>query len=909
MIHKARKLLAGGTAYGIALTLAMATAARLGMLDNLERWFYDRRAAICQLFTPPPTDRLVHLDIDDAAMDAIGAWPWHRSALAQMVDELHLAGPKVVAMDVLFADPQETRAVPRGDGKYDEIHDDQLFAKSLKNLGCALIPVSLPPLPPKALTPAQRALREALNEDPELSEVKEAAALLKRRGFPEQDIRRAVADDFLEFRRQAMYDRVIAQLQRGPMTVAQLRAILLPKTDRNIRSPAVRTLEEQYERATAELSLQPFTRPVPENLPPLLHSEVALLPVTPIARANRTTGFVDFLNETDGTVRRVPLFIEHQGRMYPQISVALAARMLDAEVGDFQITESGVTIPRKGAAPLKLPVYTIRSQNYKSAVPMMFDIPWFGAVNDWESMYSKVGGSHLSINAVWDACRTRQQIAQDSENADQAVEYILFNDETKPGLGIDNARGKRYFASRPDVNDLLARRDIATFALKALAESGFIDAFTGIKNPSLEEASRHEKLLASKRALEIVLDAAEPLTQQLAAQRALLRERMHDKAVLVGWTTTAQVADIVRTSLHAEIPGVIAHGVIFNAILTNHFWHRVPAWVDILMTVLLGLGATFLASRLSPAQALLSAILLGGLYATINGFLVFDWGGHIMGLAGPLVAIAVVWAGCTVMRLLAESRERVRISLETAGLKHEMGLAKKAQEALIPKNPPGVPRLDAVGWTMPASTTGGDCFDLWKTPDGRLGILLADASGHGLGPAMIVTQVRTLVRALSEVESQPHRLLERVNARLANDLDSGQFVTTFLAFLSADGEFQWTSAGHGPVYVRSCADGEMRELEPPSPPLGILPEWFDEPPAPIQMEAGGMLLLVSDGIFEAVTPARDMFGVERMLEIIRAKGKDGSSELVGTLRTAVAKWYDTQEPLDDQTIVIVQREG
>jgi serine phosphatase RsbU (regulator of sigma subunit)/CHASE2 domain-containing sensor protein len=902
MLHRARKLLAGGTAYGIILTIAVAIAAQVGLLDNLERWCYDRRAAMCQVFTPPPTDRLVHLDIDDAAMDAVGAWPWHRSTLAQMVDEIHLAEPKAVAMDVLFADPQETRIVRRDDGKDEEIHDDRLFAQSLKNLGCALIPASLPPLPPKALTPAQHALREALKENLELSEVQEAAALLKSRGFPEEDIRRAIADDFLEFRREAMYDRLIVQLERGPMTVAQLRPLLLPKTDVNIRSPAVRTLEEQYERATAALALQPFTRPVPDNLPQLLHAELALLPVAPIARANSTTGFVDFLKESDGTVRRVPLFIEHQGRMYPQISVALAARMLDADIKDFRFTENKVTIPRKGATPLELPVYTIRSRNYLRPVPMMFDIPWFGAVNDWESMYSKVGGGHLSINAVWDACLTRQRLIENSRQADEAVKatYELL-DPAKLQPFVDHPL-------RPE--DVDARTALLQSVLRD--DSAFFDQAELTKPEELptDNARRDNAILAaSGKAIRIALQQYSKLGQQLVAHRALLRQRMHGKAVLIGWTTTAQVADIVPTSLHAEVPGVIAHGVIFNAILTNNFWHRVPAWVDVLMILLLGLGATFLATQLSPAQALLSAILLGALYASINGFAVFDWGNRIMTLAGPLVAIAVVWAGCTLIRLLAESRERQRIALETAGLKHEMNLAKKAQEALIPKNPPGVPNVDAVGWTMPASTTGGDCFDLWKTPDGRLGILLADASGHGLGPAMIVTQVRTLVRALSEVEPHPHRLLERVNARLANDLESGQFVTTFLAFLSTDGVFQWTSAGHGPVYVRSCANGEMRELEPPSPPLGILPEWFDAAPPPIQMEAGSMLLLVSDGIFEAVTPAHDMFGVERMLEIIRAKGAGVSLELVKTLREAVAKWYDTEEPHDDQTIVIVQRES
>jgi sigma-B regulation protein RsbU (phosphoserine phosphatase) len=71
---------------------------------------------------------------------------------------------------------------------------------------------------------------------------------------------------------------------------------------------------------------------------------------------------------------------------------------------------------------------------------------------------------------------------------------------------------------------------------------------------------------------------------------------------------------------------------------------------------------------------------------------------------------------------------------------------------MIPKTRPDVPGLDAAGWTKAASVNGGDCFDLWKLPDGRLGILVADASGHGIAPALVVMQARTLVRTLSETE-------------------------------------------------------------------------------------------------------------------------------------------------------------
>src|SRR4051794_14389294 len=186
----------------------------------------------------------------------------------------------------------------------------------------------------------------------------------------------------------------------------------------------------------------------------------------------------------------------------------------------------------------------------------------------------------------------------------------------------------------------------------------------------------------------------------------------------------------------------------------------------------------------------------------------------------PLTQLLAEQAGIALQRHRLQEQ-----AMEIVALKHEMDLARRTQQALIPKEPPDVPGLDACGWTMPASTTGGDCFDLWQLPDGRLGILLADASGHGLAPALVVSQARTLVRALSEIEADPHELLARVNARLADDLEAGQFVTAFLGFLSPGGELRWSSAGHGPLFLRRRTGEPLETLEAPVQPLGVLSEW------------------------------------------------------------------------------------
>ena len=273
----------------------------------------------------------------------------------------------------------------------------------------------------------------------------------------------------------------------------------------------------------------------------------------------------------------------------------------------------------------------------------------------------------------------------------------------------------------------------------------------------------------------------------------------------------------------------------------------------------------------------------------------------------PLVVVAVTWAGCMVARLITEGIERMHRDREVQRFRHEMNLAKNVQIALIPKDMPPINGIEPFGWTRPADETGGDLFDLWTLPDGRLGILVADASGHGLAPAVIVSQVRTLVRALSEIEKHPDGLLARVNARLAQDLEPARFVTAFLGFISPDGELQWASAGHGPMLYCSCDGGEMVSLDATALPLGIMPDWMGDSVPPLQLDLTGMLIVMSDGIFEAPDEKGEQFGVERVLEILKDTCGKSCVEITGRIRDAVTAWQPKDRQADDQTTVIIRR--
>lgn len=245
-------------------------------------------------------------------------------------------------------------------------------------------------------------------------------------------------------------------------------------------------------------------------------------------------------------------------------------------------------------------------------------------------------------------------------------------------------------------------------------------------------------------------------------------------------------------------------------------------------------------------------------------------------------------------------------AIKIVSMQREMELARQVQQALIPKRFPEIPGIAAAGWTRSASVTGGDCFDLWKTCTGHLGMFLADASGHGIAPALIVSQTRTLIRCLCESDPDPHGLLTRVNRRLAEDLDPGWFVTAFLAFLSPDGTLTWSSAGHGPIFIRT-AQGPTQILEPLVPPLGVLDELPTERPDPVHFTPGDTLMISSDGLFESTNPAGEQFGIQRIADMLDQNAAKSPQEIINLVRDAVIYWHGPDDPIDDQTLVLARR--
>ena len=640
MVKNERRLLIDATLFGALLTMIVAAADALGMLAPLERWFYDQRALLCQRWMPPPTDRLVHVDIDDAAIATIGRWPWDRTDVAEILDELRLAGAKAVALDVTFSEPQPPELVKPNKTVLVVDHDARL-ARAIDAGGGCVVAATFP-FRREGGGPSYDAVKAQLLSDPEQSESQVVAAL-RAKGHDRPGLEAEVRNTFYEALRAALFEKIKAGGDVDAGTEA-LRKALLPNTDPLVDTGALNALRAAQSRAEAFRELKRHALPPPPAGTPVVDGDLTEAPVAALSRVAGSAGFVDYTQSSDARIRTVPLLLRHDGVLYPQFGLALAWRLLGADPNNLKITEDAVTVPRGALGDLVVPVRTAPGPELFGIdrdVPLSANLSWFGG-RDWTKMYAGRPGAthdqHVPAGYVFDACRVRRRIESNHVEATYAWELVIPDELYDEFLAAKLA---------PDDVDGYSTRIDRILANPVMPPGN---------DPKRAEA---EAAVATLRAVR----AANPkLARELDEHRARLRSVFQDKAVLVGWTATGVIADFLPTSLHPRCPGVVLHGVVFNQIMTGEVWKTMPRWVTLLVTVAVGLLATAAVSFLSPSRALAAALVLLAAYLLLNGYLLFDYGNLIVGAAGPVVAVGAVFSGGTAAKLAMERWERARIT-------------------------------------------------------------------------------------------------------------------------------------------------------------------------------------------------------------------------------------------------------
>jgi sigma-B regulation protein RsbU (phosphoserine phosphatase) len=240
----------------------------------------------------------------------------------------------------------------------------------------------------------------------------------------------------------------------------------------------------------------------------------------------------------------------------------------------------------------------------------------------------------------------------------------------------------------------------------------------------------------------------------------------------------------------------------------------------------------------------------------------------------------------------------------------ERRIARDIQRGLLPEDALALAGFSMAGRSLPARDIGGDYFDFVPMPgegETSLGIVIGDASGHGIGSALLMSETRAYLRAFALTCADVGQLLSLTNRRLADEIPSDCFVTLFLAQLEPrTNTLVWASAGHYPGYVIG-PDGRVKTvLNSSGLPLGI-DRTCEYPTSPrVSLSGGDLVLLFSDGLVEACSPGGLQFGVQRLLDVIRLRLHEPPAAIVDSVLHAVSVFSRPSAQLDDMTAVVLK---
>ena len=261
------------------------------------------------------------------------------------------------------------------------------------------------------------------------------------------------------------------------------------------------------------------------------------------------------------------------------------------------------------------------------------------------------------------------------------------------------------------------------------------------------------------------------------------------------------------------------------------------------------------------------------------------------------------------LRRLQKAQNRMRVGLQSLmRLERDLQLARDIQQAALPKVLPTLPGFDLDVWTEPADETGGDTYDVIPRAQGQGAVLmLADATGHGIGPALTATEVRALLRMAVRAGLGLDAIAAQLNDQLHEDLGQGRFVTAWLAEVdSKQRRVCALSAGQAPILVFRNAKGQCEILSADGPPLGVLPGIAPSTRGWCDMAPGDILAVISDGIYEATNPDQEQFGVERTIAVIEANQEQPAQTIRERLLEQLADFTRGHPADDDRTILILK---
>ena len=270
------------------------------------------------------------------------------------------------------------------------------------------------------------------------------------------------------------------------------------------------------------------------------------------------------------------------------------------------------------------------------------------------------------------------------------------------------------------------------------------------------------------------------------------------------------------------------------------------------------------------------------------------------------------------LELLTAAANQIAISLENARLyqsesekikiERDLDLAKKIQQGLLPKCIPNLSGLDICGQMIPAMQVGGDYYDLIPLSDTKLFVAVGDVSGKGLSASLYMTKLQTMIQISTQVSSSPKEILIEVNKRLYDSMERSWFITMTLALFDTETKtIKFCRAGHMPLITAN--NGTVESIKTGGIGLGLEKgEVFERTLQEVELKTktNQIFAFFSDGITEAMNEKDELFGEDKLNEILKGKSNNRSTEVMDKVWSEVQLFRGSTPVNDDMTMVIVK---
>ncbi len=653
---------------GVLFTILVVVVDLLGGLSAWERLTIDWRFRMVPRPSRPMSDSIVHVDIDDGALEIVGRWPWDRGLVADAIQELATAGARTLAIDLIFTEPSKPR---------DE-KEDTALATSIEKIA-TLVPVEIHEgklfdpvwLEPGAADEMVRLLRAlAGNIQIEMDEaIKEAGVTGPRRAR------------FMNHHRLFLKAAAWATAFRQGDALASFEDfenLLAPNRSRFVDHYAEqKILEAVWRQHEAWKAAKPFL--IPDKTSGTFLDD-ATIPV--FMRSASGVGFVnvDQQKHSDGVVREITASLPAPGGSAVQFGLAAAALHRGHKPQDIKFLENRILI-----GGIELPL-TSTGKLWIHWPTSETDPPWEGLLRQGPNDPEAHG--HLSIRELVDLAQGRRdQVINRGKLAKVTGLILEFADvEFEPGEELVPS-------------NLEAAVEEAEFVLSDLED------LEGEEDRAFLDHVHNCQLFTEQK------EAVAEGVRLIKLVESTLAEKVEDKLVFLGWTATGALADFVPTTLDSRTPGVVVHAAVANMALTGNALRFAPTWTRPLLALLMGILCTVTASR---SSAIRSAIVAGAtltIYTCIMGMWLFNQD-SIFPMTAPLLAGFLSWVGCTALQSALSQRDRIAIMRQfkarvSQQLVNHLVHDPKAVTVLGEEREVAVMFTDLQGFTTVSETLGG----------------------------------------------------------------------------------------------------------------------------------------------------------------------------------------------------------